>query len=268
LISIAGNYMCLKITPHSEKSVFSFLNTLTHVKPNSQSTTSKKEQVEEMFDNIAHRYDFLNHLLSLGIDKTWRKKAIATLKQINPSLLLDIATGTGDLAFEARRQMPDVEIVGLDLSEGMLSKARDKAKERIINKIQFVKGDSEKLSFEDTSFDAISVAFGVRNFENLEAGLAEMHRVLKPGGRVAILEFSKPKTFPVKQIFNFYFQYILPTTGKLISKDKRAYEYLPESVQAFPEGNDFLQILEKTGFKSCKDKPLTFGICSLYTAEK
>lgn len=241
---------------------------MTHVKPNYESATSKKEQVEEMFDNIAHRYDFLNHLLSLGIDTIWRKKAIRTIKQIDPVRMLDIATGTGDLAFEARRQMPDVHIVGLDLSEGMLSKAREKAIERKLTNMEWTKGDSENLSFEDTSFDAVSVAFGVRNFENLEAGLKEIYRVMKPGGRLAVLEFSKPKKFPVKQVFNFYFKKILPTTGRMISKDARAYAYLPESVQAFPEGADFIAKLETTGFKACKDQPLTFGICSLYTAEK
>lgn len=221
-----------------------------------------------MFDNIAHRYDFLNHLLSLGIDKQWRKKAIRNLKSIHPKHILDIATGTGDLAFEARRQMPEAHITGLDLSEGMLGKAREKAEERKLANMEFVKGDSENLHFADTSFDAVSVAFGVRNFENLEAGLKEIYRVLKPGGRLAVLEFSKPKAFPVKQLFNFYFKNILPATGRMISKDARAYEYLPESVQAFPEGKDFIRILEKTGFKFCKDQPLTFGICSLYTAEK
>lgn len=221
-----------------------------------------------MFDNIAHRYDFLNHLLSLGIDNQWRKKAIRSIKSIHPKRILDIATGTGDLAFEARRQMPEVQIIGLDLSEGMLSKAREKALERKLANMEFVKGDSENLHFDDTNFDAVSVAFGVRNFENLEAGLKEIYRVLKPGGRLAVLEFSKPKAFPVKQIFNFYFKNILPATGRMISKDARAYEYLPESVQAFPEGKDFVTILEKTGFKACKNQPLTFGICSLYTAEK
>lgn len=241
---------------------------MTHVKPNKESASSKKEQVEEMFDNIAHRYDFLNHLLSLGIDKRWRKKAIRSIRSIHPKHILDIATGTGDLAFEAWRQMPGVHITGLDLSEGMLSKAREKADERKLANMEFVKGDSENLHFADTTFDAVSVAFGVRNFENLEAGLKEIYRVLKPGGRLAVLEFSKPKAFPVKQLFNFYFKNILPATGRMISKDARAYEYLPESVQAFPEGKDFIRILEKTGFKFCKDQPLTFGICSLYTAEK
>ncbi|MDX5321494.1 MAG: bifunctional demethylmenaquinone methyltransferase/2-methoxy-6-polyprenyl-1,4-benzoquinol methylase UbiE [Bacteroidota bacterium] len=221
-----------------------------------------------MFDNIAHRYDFLNHLLSMGIDNLWRVKAMRFVKASQPQRLLDIATGTGDLAFEARKQMPNVHIVGLDLSEGMLSMAREKAKKRKLADMEFVKGDSENLPFEDNSFDAVSVAFGVRNFENLEAGLKEINRVLKPGGKLAILEFSKPKKFPVKQVFNFYFKNILPTTGKLISKDNRAYEYLPESVQAFPEGKDFIQILERLGYKSSKDQPLSFGICSLYTAEK
>lgn len=241
---------------------------MTHVKPNYDSTASKKEQVEEMFDNIAHRYDFLNHLLSMGIDNLWRIRAMKFVKKSNPTRLLDIATGTGDLAFEARKQMPNVHITGLDLSEGMLSKARVKAEQRGLSNMEFVKGDSENLGFEDTTFDAVSVAFGVRNFENLEAGLQEIYRVLKPGGKLAVLEFSKPKAFPVKQIFNFYFKSILPTTGKMISKDARAYEYLPESVQAFPEGKEFVEILERIGFKQCKNEALTFGICSLYTAEK
>ncbi|MBI1223466.1 MAG: bifunctional demethylmenaquinone methyltransferase/2-methoxy-6-polyprenyl-1,4-benzoquinol methylase UbiE [Bacteroidetes bacterium] len=221
-----------------------------------------------MFDNIAHRYDFLNHLLSMGIDNVWRVKAMRFIRESKPERLLDIATGTGDLAFEARKQMPKLHITGLDLSEGMLSKAREKATSRKMVDMEFIKGDSENLNFEDTTFDAVSVAFGVRNFENLEAGLSEIYRVLKPGGKLAVLEFSKPKAFPVKQIFNFYFRQVLPRTGKMISKDSRAYEYLPESVQAFPEGKDFIAILERIGFKQCKDQALTFGICSLYTAEK
>lgn len=221
-----------------------------------------------MFDNIAHRYDFLNHFFSMGIDNLWRKKAIRFLKQGAPKNLMDMATGTGDLAFEARRQMPETVITGVDLSEGMLSHAREKAEKRKLKNMHFEKGDSENLRFEDNTFDAVSVGFGVRNFENLEAGLKELYRVMKPGARLAILEFSNPSVFPVKQLFRFYFQQILPRTGRLISKDARAYTYLPESVKAFPEGVTFVEILKKTGFISCNNKPLSFGICSLYTAEK
>ncbi len=233
-----------------------------------ESTASKKEQVEEMFDNIAHRYDFLNHLLSLGIDNLWRIRAIRYLKASDPKRILDIATGTGDLAFEARKQMPDVLITGVDLSEGMLSKARVKAKERGYEEMVFRKGDSENLEFPDNTFDAASVAFGVRNFENLEKGLSEINRVLKPGARLAVLEFSKPRVFPVKQLFNLYFKTLLPLTGRLVSKDSRAYTYLPESVKAFPEGADFVKIMEQCGFRNCRARALSFGICSLYTAEK
>lgn len=242
--------------------------TLTHVKPRKDSDLSKKAQVEEMFDNIAHRYDFLNHFLSVGIDNWWRKVTINSLKESNPKRMLDVATGTGDLAFEALKRLNPDSIVGLDLSEGMLSKARVKAKDRNIAKIEFVKGDSERIIFDDQEFDAVTVAFGVRNFENLEQGLSEIYRVMKPGARVAILEFSKPAKFPIKQLYNFYFKYILPVFGRLVSKDATAYQYLPESVQAFPEGDAFINILTKTGFTSCKNRPLTFGICSLYTAVK
>ena len=233
-----------------------------------ESTASKKEQVEEMFDNIAHRYDFLNHLLSLGIDNLWRKRAIRYLRAAGPKRVLDIATGTGDLAFEARKQMPDVLITGVDLSEGMLSKARIKAKERGYEEMVFRKGDSENLEFPDNTFDAASVAFGVRNFENLEKGLSEINRVLRPGARLAVLEFSKPRVFPVKQLFNLYFKTLLPLTGRLVSKDSRAYTYLPESVKAFPEGAAFVKIMEQCGFRNCRARALSFGICSLYTAEK
>jgi demethylmenaquinone methyltransferase/2-methoxy-6-polyprenyl-1,4-benzoquinol methylase len=226
----------------------------------------KKQQVERMFDNIAHRYDFLNHFLSLGIDNVWRKKAIKNLNTIQPKSVLDIATGTGDVAFAVNKNIKPETLVGLDLSEGMLKFAREKAKKRgLENTISFVKGDSENLEFADNSFEGVIVSFGVRNFENLEKGLAEIHRVLKPNGKLVVLEFSKPKKFPVKNLYNFYFNNILPLWGKLISKDQSAYTYLPESVKAFPEGNEFCGIMQKQGFSAVEQKPLTFGICTIYS---
>lgn len=233
-----------------------------------QKDSAKKQQVEEMFDNIAPKYDFLNHLLSMGIDKLWRKKAVKIVGESNPKTILDIATGTGDFALEMVKLKPK-KIVGLDLSEQMLSFGRVKVAEKgLSDLIEMIKGDSEKLPFSDNSFDAISVAFGVRNFENLEKGLSEIYRVLKPGGVFAILEFSKPKVFPIKQLFYFYFHFILPIIGKVFSKDQRAYTYLPESVETFPEGEVFVKILEKQGFKSIKCTGLTFGISSIYSGRK
>lgn len=228
----------------------------------------KKEQVADMFNNISKKYDLLNHVLSLGIDVTWRKKAVKMLKKDQPKLILDIATGTGDFAIEALALNPD-KIIGVDISEGMLSEGRKKLKRRKLDdKIELQLGDSEKLLFEENKFDAVIVSFGVRNFENLEKGLADMYRVLKPGGKTVIVEFSKPKKFPMKQAYNVYFQYILPQIGKVISKDNAAYTYLPESVQVFPDGDDFLRILEKVGFKNTTCKLLTFGISSIYIGEK
>lgn len=228
----------------------------------------KKVQVEEMFDNIAHRYDFLNHLLSMNIDKLWRRRVIKLLKPLQPKVMLDVATGTGDFAIEAMRLNPD-KIVGLDLSEEMLSYGRVKIEKKgLTDTIEMVKGDSENLPFDDNTFDAITVGFGVRNFENLEKGLSEMLRVLKPGGRLAVLEFSKPRVFPVKQIFNFYFHYVLPIIGKWFSSDSRAYTYLPESVETFPESEKFTAILSSLGFKSVECERLTFGISSIYLGEK
>ena len=240
----------------------------TQIKPDKHSDLPKKQQVEQMFDSIAPKYDFLNHFLSAGIDNLWRKRAINTLLTKKPRYILDMATGTGDLAFEALKRLNPDKIVGLDISEGMLSYARKKAKHRGIEKISFERGDSENINYSENTFDAVTVAFGVRNFENLNMGLNELQRVLKPGGSVVVLEFSKPQNFPVKEIYNFYFAKILPLWGKIISKDNQAYTYLPESVMAFPEGRDFLQRLEQAGFKETKAKKLTFGICSLYTAIK
>jgi len=239
------------------------------VLPDAASKLSKKEQVAEMFDDIAGRYDFLNHLLSMGIDKGWRKKAIRTIAAINPKTILDVATGTGDLAIAASKAIPGAVITGVDISEGMLEVGRKKITAQQLNQIIELKtGDSEALPFGDATFDAVTCAYGVRNFENLEAGLKDMQRVMKPGGRIAILEFSHPRQFPVKQFYNFYFRYILPTMGKLVSKHSTAYTYLPESVMAFPEGSVFCETLTRCGFKDAKARPLTFGITTLYTATR
>ena len=230
---------------------------------------SKKKQVTNMFDNIAPYYDFLNRFLSLGIDTIWRKKAIDRLKDRDPKVILDVATGTADVALEITKRLNPTKVVGLDISAEMLEVGRKKVSKRKKDDIiELTLGDSENLPFEDNTFDAITVAFGVRNFENLENGLNEMRRVLKPDGRLVVLEFSKPTIFPFKQLFNFYFAYILPTIGKVTSKDPRAYKYLYESVQAFPDGNKFVSILDKTGFKSNQCTALTLGICSIYTGEK
>lgn len=238
------------------------------VLPYKDKSDAKKKQVAEMFDSISGKYDFLNHFLSLGIDIRWRKKAIKMLKDLQPKQILDIATGTGDFAIESLKLNPE-KVVGVDISEGMLNVGREKMKKKGYSDIiDMQSGDSENLHFEDNSFDAVIVAFGVRNFENLEKGLSEMNRVLRPGGRAVILEFSKPTVFPFKQLYNFYFRWILPKIGKLVSKDNAAYTYLPESVNEFPYGNDFLKILEKTGYKKTKCKPLTLGISSIYVGEK
>ena len=238
------------------------------VVPYKEKEGTKKEQVAEMFNNISHKYDFLNHFLSLGIDILWRKKAIKQLKQDQPKQILDIATGTGDFAIEALALKPD-KVVGVDISAGMLEMGKQKMKRKGLDHIiDMQMGDSEKLLFDDNTFDAVIVSFGVRNFENLEKGLSDMFRVLKPGGKTVIVEFSRPRRFPMKQLYNFYFKSILPVVGKMVSKDNAAYTYLPESVQVFPDGNDFLTILKKVGFKNTVCKPLTFGISSIYIGQK
>lgn len=238
------------------------------VTPYKDQTTSKKEQVATMFDNIAPKYDFLNQLLSMGIHKGWRRKAVNLLKEVQPKNILDIATGTGDFAIEAMKLNPD-KVVGVDISAGMLKFGVDKInKLGLQNKIELKLGDSESLQFADNSFDAITVGFGVRNFENLEKGINDIYRVLNTNGKIAILEFSKPKAFPIKQVYHFYFRFITPTIGKIFSKDSSAYTYLPESVKAFPDGEDFLNVLKKAGFKETKAIPVTFGIASIYTAKK
>lgn len=238
------------------------------VVPYKDKQASKKEQVATMFDNISGKYDFLNHFLSLGIDIAWRKKAIKQLKNDHPKQILDIATGTGDFAIEALALNPD-KVTGVDISEGMLAVGRQKMKKKGLDrKIELLSGDSEQLAFDDNKFDAVIVSFGVRNFETLEKGLADMFRVLKPGGKTVILEFSKPKSFPFKQLYSFYFKWILPKIGNAISKDQAAYTYLPESVREFPDGKNFLRILEKVGFKNTQCKPLTLGISSIYVGTK
>ena len=236
--------------------------------PYKNNTLGKKKQVALMFDNISPKYDLLNHMLSFGIDRIWRRKAVNLLISHHPKQILDIATGTGDFALQALKLNPE-KVTGIDISEGMIKQGRQKINKRNLNdKIELLLGDSENLAFEDNKFSAVIVAFGVRNFENLSKGLSEMYRVLNNNGKVVILEFSKPSKFPFKQVYNLYFKYVLPIIGKMVSRDHSAYTYLPESVQVFPEGNDFLTILSNVGFKEVRCIPLTFGISSIYTGTK
>jgi len=238
------------------------------VVPYKAENSGKKEQVARMFNNISHRYDFLNHFLSLGIDKIWRTTAIRLLKPLQPQYILDVATGTGDFAIQALKLNPQ-KITGIDISEGMLGIGQKKVERlNLSHKIELLPGDSENLQFPENTFDAVTVGFGVRNFEDLEKGLGEIRRVLKPGAMLVVLEFSRPRRFPMRQLYNFYFKNILPGLGRLISNDKSAYTYLPESVEAFPDGTDFENILKRVGFKETSCKPLTFGISSVYTARK
>lgn len=239
----------------------------TVVKPYG-SDKSKKEEVAEMFNNISKKYDFLNHFLSLGIDKIWRKKAVKSLSEVNPKKILDIATGTGDFAIATLKINP-TEVIGVDISQGMIDVGIEKIKKlKHDNVIQLRLGDSENLPFEDNYFDGLTVAFGVRNFENLEKGLSEMLRVIRSGGKIVILEFSKPKKFPVKQGYAIISKYIIPFFGKLISKDDKAYAYLPESIAAFPEGENFTAILEKLGYKNVTAQIVSGGIATIYSGKK
>jgi len=238
------------------------------VVPYKDQSKSKKEQVANMFNTISPQYDFLNHLLSGGIDIIWRKKAIKLLQNKGIKSMLDIATGTGDFAIEALKINPE-KIIGVDISEGMLSFGQEKIRKMGLEKtIQLQKGDSEKLPFSDNSFDAVIVSFGVRNFENLQKGLSDMFRVTKPGGYCLILEFSNPRYFPMKQLYTFYSKYCLPFLGKMISKDPSAYSYLPESVKAFPDGPEFIQIFKSVGYSETNWIPMTGGICSIYIGQK
>lgn len=231
-------------------------------------TQAKKGQVKSMFNTIAPKYDFLNHFLSLGIDKGWRRKAIKQLEGLGKPKVLDVATGTGDLAIMAYRML-DTDITGTDLSAGMLEVGRKKLDELGLSEhISLKEADSESLPFEDNEFDAVTVAFGVRNYENLDKGLSEMARVIKPGAKMVILEFSKPRHFPFKQIYMFYFKHILPRMGGLVSKDRKAYEYLPQSVLAFPDGEEFEKHLMTAGITPVNRIKLTFGIATIYVGEK
>jgi len=238
------------------------------ITPYKDSNLNKKKQVEQMFDTISTNYDGLNRVISFGIDVKWRKKVIKMIAETNPTSVLDIATGTGDLAISLAKTEAK-EVVGLDLSEGMLAVGRKKiAEENLTGKIEMIQGDSEALPFEDNRFDAITVAFGVRNFENLEQGLSEILRVLKPGGIFVILETSVPTKFPFKQGYHFYTRNLLPVIGKLFSKDKVAYSYLSESAAAFPYGEELNNILRKTGFIDVRHKPQTMGVATIYAASK
>ncbi len=236
--------------------------------PVSQPPSARQEDVRAMFDGIARRYDLLNHLLSSGIDIYWRSKAIRLLKGFHPQTVLDVATGTADFAIEAARSL-QAKVVGIDISQEMLSLGRIKVTQKAMNDVVSLRmGSAESLDFEDSVFDAVIVAFGARNFADLRKGLAEMHRVLKPGGHVLILEFSKPRGFPVGPLYDFYFHHIVPFIGGLISKHRDSYEYLPRSVSEFPEDTAFLNLMDTTGFAVCTQHRLTFGIATAYLGTK
>ena len=246
-------------------------NSLPHdeIVPFKDSDQTKKRQVARMFDQIAFRYDFLNRFLSGGIDVYWRKKAIRELLPVQPKKLLDVATGTADVAIMCSKILKPETIVGIDISEGMLQLGRKKIANLLLNKqIALYQGDSEAINFATGTFDAITVAFGVRNFENLRQGLVEMLRVLRPGGKVMVLEFSRPKQSVVRSLYNVYMRVITPRIGKLVSKNNEAYQYLNDSVQKFPEGNDFLTIMKDVGYTATYLKPLTGGICTIYCGSK
>ncbi|MBZ9650788.1 bifunctional demethylmenaquinone methyltransferase/2-methoxy-6-polyprenyl-1,4-benzoquinol methylase UbiE [Psychroflexus montanilacus] len=239
-----------------------------NVKPYKDSEVEKKKQVEQMFDNISENYDGLNRVISFGIDLKWRRRVIKMVKETQPKFILDVATGTGDLAI-AMADSNAEKIIGLDISAGMLQVGKNKINAKNLNKrIEMVQADSEDLPYPDDTFDAITVAFGVRNFENLEKGLAEIYRVLSPGGIFVVLETSVPTKFPFKQGYRVYSNYILPTIGKLFSKDKSAYQYLSESASVFPYGEKFNNILKKIGFTDVEDHPQTFGVSTIYSASK
>ena len=239
-----------------------------NIKPYNESE-KKSVQVEKMFDNIASTYDQLNHTLSLGIDKYWRKKAIAWLRPFKPQKMIDVATGTGDFAIQACRVLHPEELIGIDISEGMMNVGKEKVKiAHLQNFISFAKEDCTVLTFSDNYFDAATIAFGIRNFENLDQGLSEVHRVLKDGGKMVVLELSYPDKCPMKQLYRIYSKMIIPTLGRLFSKDRSAYHYLPESIKAFPQGEMMNNIIQKAGFREVAFKRLTLGVCTLYMATK
>lgn len=239
------------------------------VVPYEESGAGKKKQVAQMFDSIAFRYDFLNRFLSFGIDVWWRKKAIRQLKQLKPQNILDVATGTADVAILTWKILKPAKITGIDISEGMLQLGRVKVeKVGLSQHIELQTGDSETINYPDNTFDAITVAFGVRNFENLEKGISEMYRVLKPGGKLVVLEFSRPKKPVFKMLCNWYMHVLAPGIGKVFSKNKKAYQYLSNSVQAFPEREQFTSIMQAAGYAKTYFKPLSLGICCIYCGSK
>ena len=234
-----------------------------------QGDKEKGKLVEEMFDNIAPAYDKLNHRLSWNIDKSWRNQAIQALQPYHPQVMLDIATGTGDFAILAAKMLKPLKLIGADISEGMMKIGKQKvAEQKLDHVISFMKEDCMNLSFADNTFDAITAAFGIRNFEHLDKGLSEMHRVLKKGGHLSIVELTTPVTFPMRQLFKIYSHTFLPFYGKLVSKDKSAYNYLTASIEAFPQGEKMMEIFKKAGFDDMRFKRLTFGICTMYIATK
>lgn len=240
-----------------------------HIKPFSGSEKGKKEQVEEMFDRIAGRYDLMNRFLSGGIDIGWRKKAIRSLSEDHPRQILDVATGTADMAILTCKMLKPDRITGIDLSAQMLAIGQQKIeKEGLTNHIQLLKGDAEAINFPNASFDGIMVAFGVRNFENLEKGLGELLRVLKPGGKLVVLEFSRPRNSGFRKIYNLYMNLVAPQMARWMRQNKEAYEYLKESSAAFPDRDDFVNLLKSTGFVQTGYKPLSFGICCIYNGRK
>ncbi|MBN2214680.1 MAG: bifunctional demethylmenaquinone methyltransferase/2-methoxy-6-polyprenyl-1,4-benzoquinol methylase UbiE [Bacteroidales bacterium] len=237
-------------------------------KPYHEKSDHGKGQVKSMFNRIAYRYDLLNHLLSFGTDRYWRKRAVGILKDKKGTHILDVATGTADLAIIAYKSLNPRKITGIDISEKMLEIGMKKVRKNKIDRIELLYGDSESMGFADNTFDAAMTAFGIRNFENPGKGLSEIFRVLKPGGKLVVLEFSRPQKFPVRQLYGFYFRQILPFIGKAVARDPFAYRYLPESVFDFPEGDDFLDYLSGTGFTDASQISLTFGIASIYNASK
>ncbi|KIC92512.1 bifunctional demethylmenaquinone methyltransferase/2-methoxy-6-polyprenyl-1,4-benzoquinol methylase UbiE [Flavihumibacter sp. ZG627] len=242
-------------------------NSLPHdtILPYGDKNRSKKDQVADMFNQIAFRYDFLNRFLSGGIDIYWRKKAISELRTLKPKKVLDVATGTADVALMTMKYLTPEKIIGIDISTGMLELGRKKIAKALLNdRIELLEGDSETINFPDNTFDAVTVAFGVRNFEHLHKGISEMLRVLKPGGKLVVLEFSRPKSKGFKGLYKIYMNLVAPGIGKMVSKNRVAYQYLNDSVQAFPEGNDFLKILQETGFTNTYLKTLSLGICTIY----
>jgi demethylmenaquinone methyltransferase / 2-methoxy-6-polyprenyl-1,4-benzoquinol methylase len=252
-------YLCAPMSKYSHDTIVPFKD----------SEKSKKEQVAGMFDQIAFRYDFLNRFLSGGVDSYWRRRAVRELAALNPQMVLDVATGTADVAIMTWKYLHPQKIIGIDISEGMLQLGRQKVDKLLLNKhIELLKGDSEAINFPPGTFDAITVAFGVRNFENLEKGLAEMYRVLRSGGKVVILEFSRPRSLWFKGLYNLYMKIVAPRAGRWLSKNKDAYQYLNQSVKAFPEGETFLHILQQVGFTETTFKRLSLGICTIYCGRK